>query len=336
MAITDCNEVSTRGGRWHVESGRTYTRRFQVVSNDVSEREDDILSYTSIPSFGDAHPGDSSALCYEKECKPERENRLYWEVVCRYRFVPGTLPPIGGGVRQPWEYPPQVRVLSAKYELAADTGWGKKKGLGAFAAADFTDPGVWTNPNWPIRNSAGFPFDPAVMRDVDHMVIQINRAEQDADVDLDKMAAFRLSVNSKRVTVCGVALDPLQGRLNAFDVTRQWTVHDNIPYYDVVYEIEVDKSYHTAKLIDQGFHEIVDTVTYPTDPKEYPTTPYTRWITDNEGNRLTEPSLLDGAGKKLDAGDGGGDPIFFQFLLNPAMDWNSAAGGLNLPVDMPS
>lgn len=356
MAIVEVEEHWEREGEWN-ESDHNYRRLFNVVSDDKNEYISTILGYTGvdpiigIPYMYSTHPGDSSAYMVKKTAKllDSKANRFYWRVTCSYKYIPGAFE--GVEIRWPWDLPPQVDILSTKLEVAADMAWGKKRGLGPFLPAGapggagpidsgfYDDPGDPVNPQYKIRNSAGHPFDPAVMRDLDHVVIHIQRAERDGDVDLEKVSKFRESINISDMTICGFEVKRFEGRMIAFDIRRQWTTEKDpttdeaIPYYAVSYQIEIDKTLHTKKPIDQGFYELSDGITYPTDPKLYPSAEELRRIVDAFGKPYTEPSLLNGEGKALEGGDA--DPVFFQFLAQVPLEW-TGDGGLSLPVDMPS
>lgn len=158
----------------------------------------------------------------------------------------------------------------------------------------------------PILNSADETFDPKPQKEVDDLIYRITRNE--AVFDFAQARLYKGSVNEDDF----LGFPAKTCRINQYKARRMKTG----PYYywTVTYEIQirafllVDGKLETwrRRLLDQGFREKVGENDDDGKPKY-------ALIKDQDGNPLSEPTLLDGLGKKL---SDGATPVYKEWDLH--------------------
>jgi len=146
----------------------------------------------------------------------------------------------------------------------------------------------------PLTNSAGESFDPPLTREFHDLVGRIIKNQ----VAYNPVMAYEYigSINSDSFR----GFPPETVLCRVFTGDEVYTPY--MKYYRVTYEFQVRFDGWKRRVLDQGFREYVGTGTDGA--------PLYKQFTDNEGNPLTEPTLLNGNGKKL---DDGASAVFLEF-----------------------
>jgi len=156
----------------------------------------------------------------------------------------------------------------------------------------------------PITNSAGELPDPPITETFHDTLLRVTRNEANFfPVIAD---GYKNSVNSN--TFLGFPPGTVKCTVFEGEITRAAT----LTYYIVRYEFQIRTKFLNSatecwkkRFMDAGFREKVGT--------EYEV------IKDKDGVPLSEPSLLDGSGKKLAAG---ATPVFLEFETKQPMDFS--------------
>lgn len=142
-----------------------------------------------------------------------------------------------------------------------------------------------------IQNSCGDPPAQAIEVPAYRLVINVSRNEATFNAGL--IGAYAGSVNADR----WLGFDAGQVQFLPGRTRREFDSKYGY-YYVCAYQFVVNTDgYLPLKLLDQGFRELNDD-----DEPVY--------ILDADDEKLTDPALLDGNGKKLDAGE---PPVFREF-----------------------
>lgn len=149
----------------------------------------------------------------------------------------------------------------------------------SYSFAQFQQP-VWKDVNGQsIVNSAGFYFDPPVEVDQSRLIVTMTRNEPVFDP--------AVAVNYQD----GVNSDPWYGfsagTVKVQSITGTLEQENGEWFWRVVYEFHVRWDGWTLSVLDQGLYQKGGSGQNP------------KPCTDNSGNQLVEPALLDGAGNQL-------------------------------------
>lgn len=286
MSISSVHERYQERQARATPEGRFFTRVFHVVTTDVTTAQVDIFADTSIPNIYDPFPGADDAICKNIASEVFHEDQVQWLVICEY----GPRKQVEEGNTHPTDLPAVISFGYQQYRRAVEK---------AYRATDDV-----TNPTLPVQNSAGQPFDPPLVDVVSNQVITINRNEKTSAFDPNKAANYKDTLNKNPITVAGVQIAALQGRIRKIGSRTAWD-EEGLGYWEVTYEVEVDRKYHVRKPLDIGFYQL-DSAGELTS------------IKDSEGEAVTEPVKLDGAGQELGPG---GDPVYGSFQTLFAVDW---------------
>lgn len=302
MAITSVKELFDERDSADTVDDRTYTRKFQVVVDDPFTQATAIFANSTIPSLYTEHPDDPTVVVIGRFPKP-RLGRLIWDVVVKYRrkqFVNIEIGTSGSGTINPVDLPPDISYSFTQYSRAVEQAY-----LFGLDPAD--------NPTIAIENSSSMPFDPPLTQEESNLVINIVRNESGEDFDPLFLITFNNTINAFNITIAGIVMETFEARMRNIGSVKKWD-EDGEAYWRVTYEIEVDFATHLKSLLDIGFYT-----------EDIITGVHTA-ILDAEGNPITEPVKLDGAGGQLPVG---GDPIYLDFNTYFALDWTN----LNLPIN---
>ena len=104
-------------------------------------------------------------------------------------------------------------------------------------------------------------------------------------------------------------------KIQGVDVTPMQS--DGIGYFSVSVDIEIDELYGwRLDILDRGYSELDETI----EPDgSYPAPGKTKVITDEAGNALKEPTLLDGHGRRLNPKQL--DAVYLTYAVYPEIDF---------------
>lgn len=167
-----------------------------------------------------------------------------------------------------------------------------------------------------IVNSSDEPFDPPPKEDFDDLLL---RATWNIRIlDANVLLAYKGAVNTDNFNPRGssTGFSAGQAKVMVFVAREIKAISGNF-YVELVAEIQFRSDGWKRKFIDQGYR-----IKTGTDSDDNPT--YSQ-ITDDEGNLITEPVLLDGSGQKL----GETDPVVrVEFNTKPQLPFGFVFGVL--------
>lgn len=293
-----------------------YKRVFRVYTSSVSDDGGTLKAYakanSDLPWFWEEHDTDTNAIVNSWEAAPVDQTQ--WLVTVGYRKKKGFETTDSDPVPDdPTEAPPQISVSSGtRISRVADRGYDTDAAQGSG--------GSWTissvsdareNPSVAIENSAGQPFDPALMLDESLLQIVVSRNEAHSAGLIGSVEAYKDTINLAAVTVAGVSIGPLEGKMVDIGMTKRW-MEDGTKYFEVTYTIEVDRRGHVRQVLDTGYYTQESNGDY-------------KKIVDKDGELISEPVKLDGSGGALAAG---GSPVYLGYITSFPKSWSA----LNLPT----
>lgn len=284
---------------------RSGLRKWTVLVDDPTTGELDAGLAPDIPRIGD--PWDAADYWLQAASIKVRAISPYlYEVSVNYATrdsgdYPPTAPPVGTGPG-PWGSPgigggPGTSYIvvfgdqPSPIDEPAEITWG-------FASSqEPIDADINGNP---ICNAADEPFDTPTTRDIDDLVLTISRNE--ATVNPLTMLAYQGAVNSDQFGFANAG----QARLTRITAEAQ-TLND-FTYWRVRYEIQFRADGWRKRIRNEGFRERTGT--------DANGRPIYRQITDDAGNPLSKPILLDAAGRRLADGQ---PPVWLYFDVYPSL-----------------
>lgn len=284
----------------------SYTYKFRVESTIRNENEANVANALGIPAMWESHPTNPNALVKSRSIDQDEGAPRLWTVTVMYDTQPfevGTTSGEGGGDPTPGattqqtapnDRPPVIRYDEQVIEEPMEE--------------DFSDPPK------KVVNSAGIPYDPLPTREVTVDVITIT----DYTTSFDPFAAglYRGKVNDRPVVVNGFNYDTGRLLCKKFSGTSQFeNASGKVWTREAVLWAHPYKQWDTLRLLDAG------TVAF----KPGVINPIPSQITDDEGNAITQPVPLDGAGAKLDSTDPD-DFVWNQFKRYPEIDFIGVFG----------
>ena len=173
---------------------------------------------------------------------------------------------------------------------------------------------------YPITNSAGESFDPPITKDHSDLVLRYTRNEQTFDKSV--AADYKDAVNSDVFLGFGAghvlctmfeASQMRAAALTYYRVRYEFRVrYDEVKTRDTNGDIQTQVFGWAKRIRDEGFREWIGT--NPDGSPKY------RAITDENGQKISQPHLLDGIGFKLSDAAIKNPPLpelcFFKFALN--------------------
>ncbi len=163
-----------------------------------------------------------------------------------------------------------------------------------------------------IVNSAGQAFDPPVQIDDSRPVCNIDRNEDAFDPTV--IFQYKDAINSDALDIGGLAVLPGQAKMSNISARRQF--ENSQFYWKVSYEIHIKSDGWALSILDQGL--------YKEGVNNKPTP-----CTDDAGNEVSVPVLLDGQGGQLalpPAPPGQtGAPVFLTFEVYTQLPFEALA-----------
>jgi hypothetical protein len=290
MAVVHIKEVTGRDGERDMPSNVRYVRVFQLLTDDPTTGAKEVRDHPLLPEYGDPWEvyklgvlidTDLDARCVEKVAvQTDGENHQNWTVTCRYV-----------GVGDPTLEPPKVNWTSEKWQETSNRDFNGTL----------------------VANSAGEPFESGLTRDRTRGVIIIERNVLTWDPLL--IEEYRDTTNLFPYLAARHPPGFPTGtcKLESSDATAVF--YPNYPdttdvhYYRRTDKVVIDRNTWNAVMLDQGFKELlaaggVDKLFE---------------ITDEHGQRIATPALLDGTGLQKAAGD---PPVYLPpFVRYELKDW---------------
>ena len=310
MPVIESNEAfEKRRGGDAVDANFAVTkssvRYFKLRTDDVDDDDQIVLlegesaTPDPIPFLLAEHPNNDSMEVASRNVTPRdaQNDRLNWDIVVNYRKkVNPTVDPNEDGTVDPTTLPPQISFSFSGKTVVADRAY------------NVLDPPLdgKEDPTIAIQNSAGQPFDPPVTEEKGNRIINIVRNETNDFYDPNLTEDLHDTINNRRIRIADVVLKKHQGRIkiSADDMFDE----DGNKYWQVTYQIEVDRTGHFRLILDQGFmtfdsgaNKLVAILDDSADPQP-----------------IADPVKLDAAGQRLAVG---GAPKFLQFFTLFPDNW---------------
>lgn len=280
MAFTT---VSEDYGSRHAEDNevRTASRRFIVVSNSRSDSATGARQATGVPRRGDPHPEDAVMVCVNIDASQTAP--FVFEVNCEYSTR-------GFGPGDENDHPldkPAVRE---------------------YGFISSIEPAYTDRDGNAILTSARVEFDPTLERPVydPYVIVTRNQATFSASTALN----FIGHVNSASWTVPGTNDTVTAGQALCTNIAGSEAWYEGQRYYEVRYEFHLREDGFAKRVVDRGMMKLAasgSALCYEV-------------ITDDNGNPVSEPVLLDGSGGVLACG---GTPVYLTYDVFPEANFNS-------------
>lgn len=224
----------------------------------------------TVPDYYAAHPADSNFYVMQKSVKPI--GPTLWEVTVVYEFI-----------ENPLLQPYSVQFIPQASMEAIDKAIQVADGVESFSLD--------------LVNSSKEPFDPPIQEEFYDFSILIRRNE--AAFDITTANGFLNTVNNDTfafVARNGVTYQFAAGQARCKSIQAEERRHGATWFFEVAYEFVVRRDGWQRRILDQGFRKLENN-TYIT-------------IADAEGNPLTQPVKLNGAGLPLSPDD---EAVFLEF-----------------------
>lgn len=261
MAVTAVNET-WRGRAHEINSSgnRSYTRTFDVLTDDRNTAQKEVRDAAGVPRVGDVYPDDLGATATRVSVEQDPGIFLLWRVTVEYETVTGNQNQAAED-EDPLNRPAELEWSFAQFTKVADQDIDGNM----------------------ITNSAGDPFDPPPEIDDSRPVLRIARNE--AGFSAATAVEFMDAVNDDAF----FGGQPGQVKVANISAVRQF--ENGIPFWRVVYEFHFRREGWSLQILDRGYRILVGGVPEPVveDVKN----PGGGTETFQE---VREPILLNGAG----------------------------------------
>lgn len=296
MAVSTVQIINKTGYNDDKGKHRTWTYRviFDAIPSDPADALTANDGVTAIPAVGDYYPGSLTIRCKKVgEATQDSNSRLVFTIPVEFTDDTESTDFESLLVENPIDRPPDIQFGFITYTVPVESDINGE----------------------PIRNSAGDEFVPGLEETEHRMTCTISRnlATWDGSSRYDYMD----TLNSGAITIAGVAVGAKQALIKDISATAQ--NENGVAFVRETIVIEFNDDY-TRHVLDQGMYSFDGYEAGVGDVKER--------IKLN-GEDVTEPQLLDGAGKKLAAGAA---PVYLDFETKEATNW----GALNLPTTFPA
>lgn len=315
------NELLRRDGQ-QTRQGLSVSRNFIAIT-DTPMTESQVILLPGIPPlYSRLATGSLYIVTSLKATQTGQDNRT-WEVTATYGIAEEDVT----GSTDPTDEPARIRFGNEPVEEAVRKAFAQTKmGVPYVMPATLDE----TNPTFGVLNSFGDEFDPPVMGRRYNQVISISRNERMTAAQLTDLRKFNGCLNLKTVDVAGVTILPFQGLMRDIGMERAYDQNGR-RYWVISYEIIVDPTRHSVKVLDAGF------VYYEQGVGDF------QFREPDSDQPATLPGKLNGHGGKLGTTSSKTDqfettppttsltPVYLEFLTIFPRDWTS----LRLP-DAPS
>lgn len=285
---------------------RTYTRVFEVWTDDPNDDVTVVGNATGIPLLGDSHPNDDAAVVVSVSPSQSEETPLRWTVAIEYDTQPPVRDALQPSATSPPPPPPpgapgpQSPADRAENPLDRAPIWKV-----SFQQTEQVVTRTFANGE-DIVNSAGLPFDPPLTIEVSRPLISCTWNV--ATLNLDKLELLQDAVNA----------EPYFGRpartLRCVGIEAGSGFENGVGFWTVTVTLAYNRDTWDVRVLDAGY------AVKRTEDWEGTGTPTVRWvkIKDPYGNEATEPVPLDGAGQALAPDE---NPVYLTFAIYPERDF---------------
>tara|TARA_R110002012_G_scaffold120651_1_gene270061 strand:+ start:16122 stop:17027 length:906 start_codon:yes stop_codon:yes gene_type:complete len=300
MAVTATNKVRVVESANSSTSQDTYEVLYKVHVDDKDTPLDDVLNSPTLPALGSEFDEIPYNFCTDKQAALVGSTRLVWHVTVTYTNKPLTIYSWGTKTRR---------------EVLTET-------------SGFPD-------TFPITNSAGDPFSPALTKDIHMLTLKVEREEQSGtsigQFDPGNVVDFVNTVNSDDISIDPLgapyvisAYTGLMESITAvynpgkdvWKVTYNITIRKPDPYWTINTPeyVAADKNAWVKRVLDAGLREI--------DPDSA----QRRKIFDlTSRTATTKPLPLDGNGVALSGTSTPSDYKWLGFVQFDDQQWSSLA-----------
>lgn len=295
-------EIARDAGLRKTIDGFVPIRIWQVkLDSAVSGAQAAIEAVTADPTLGsdigDAHPLDPFVFLSELSAE-SAGSRTVWRVTGTYRE--------------------DILIQSAATPLEEPTqvSWGSNT---------YIEPVVNTIFGTSVTNSAGQPFDPPLTQERVTLIATITYNSESFDPDLPM--EYQGKINQSATPIGTITVPARMARI--IEISGIANIFEDISYFNVTIKVEINPKItkdSQGNTIAQGWdREVLDQGIFGLDDDDN----LVRLATD-DGEEVTEPLKLNGAGKKLDPQTL--DPVFLIYFTYELADF----GPLNLetPVEV--
>jgi hypothetical protein len=222
MAILSNNELFPgRDGNVDFLRRRTYTRVFEVYTDDPLDEAFVVSSAIGLPLRGESYPFDLFARCISINPKQDDADPLRWEVTCKYDSQPTDLHQTqpDGSSKDPKDQPDNPLDEPPEWKF----GWVNQEKVMTHAYA--SDPVTWNNVPGTVAvvNTVGDMFDPPLMYNDAYMTCTVTGNVP--DVDMVQLSQLMNSVNLTTWKGFG----PYCAKCEQITADTAWK--NNIPYW---------------------------------------------------------------------------------------------------------
>lgn len=282
MAVVHFEEVTGRDGSEDIETVRRYRRVFQVLCDTPQDGASVVLAHPLIPQFGDAYEyidttgipatvTDTEVVAVERRVEQgDGENLQNWRVTVEY-----------AGVTDPEAVPAEVEYSPTRYQVSI--------------IEDINDPPK------PVVNTAGDPFEGGITVDRTRGTLVIVRNK----TNFDPVEASKYNDTLNEETFLGLVHPPgfAPGTCKLTIGAKRLRKRGRTEFYwQVRYEIDIDRRGWKVKVRNAGYRELVG----PPGSKE------PRPIMLKPGVNATSPQLLAADGTALAVGAAIPPPLEFD------------------------
>lgn len=278
-----------RTGKDDWNKHRTYTRVFEVWTDDPNDGVTVAGSATGVPDLGDSHPEDAAAVVVSVVPTQDEATPLRWTVAVEY----DTQPPVRDSLQPETVSPPPPPPPPASPQTPADRKENPldRAPIWRVGFQQTTVPATYSlfGAEIIVRNSAKLPSDPPPM--VERSMPSVSVTYNTASFNFSKLVETQDAVNDAEWqkmparTVRCIGAEANSGYENG--------VH----FWTVTYTFLVKDATWDLKILDCGYAELIEEAASPGNGMV--ASMYWRKIKDPFGNEPTEPVPLDGNGLKL-------------------------------------
>lgn len=314
MAVVSIKELwSGRTGRDTYTRQRTYTRVFEVYTDDPADEATVAGGDLSLPRLGEQYPADADAVVVAVVPSQDDDEPLRWLVQIDY----DTQPPLpeavqptdgagGGGGTQPLGSVPDnplSRPAIWRFSFQQTQEVLRKSYQHTNGVNDLPE-----EKTKPVKNSAQFPFDPPVMVEVSRPLVSVTKNLP--TFSLPEFRELQDAVNS----------EPWHGIpalcAKCVGVEAQSGFENGVYFWSYTWTFALNFDTWILEVLDAGWIERL--IERDEETGDY-TTIGTRAFVDEAGNPRTEPTLLDRNGREL---ADGADEVYLKFSAYPQKDYN--------------
>lgn len=180
--------------------------------------------------------------------------------------------------------------VAGEYEQGSTPSWPgnplEAPSQVAWGSATYTEPAVEDIDGNAIVNSAWQSFDPPLT--IERRALVATIVYNSEDFNPAQAAEFQGTVNAAATTIGNFNVGPREAKIIEIGATKQY--YKDIEYWQVTIKIEINPETWDRKVLDQGLYELDGDLKL-------------LQMYSDDGEKATEPLLLNGGGFKLPPGE---------------------------------